>query len=167
MDKRLIFGIVIAIVIIVCLGAYVGTQNQESTQLNLANASNGTTDSSSVNSSANQNSGNQANNNGNSSKQTVKAKTVICPACHGTGVSYCMGCQGTGVETCTACGGDGKINLYNPNTKKWVIISCSKCGGDGKITCTVCGGSSGKAKCGACGGDGHIDSGDKGYSGQQ
>ena len=161
MDKRLIFGIIIAIIIIIGLGAYMGTQNQENIQL--ANVSNGTADSNSVNTSADQNS-NQVN---NTNKQTVKAKTVICPACHGTGLSYCMGCQGTGVETCVACGGDGKINLYNPNTKKWTTISCTKCSGDGKITCTICGGNGGKAKCGACGGDGHIDSGDKGYSGQQ
>ena len=163
MDRRLIFGIIIAIIIVISLGAYVGTQNQENVQLNLANVSNVTDSSSSVNSSDNQ----KSDSNSNSSKQTVKAKTVICPACHGTGWDYCMGCHGTGLETCTACSGDGKINFYNSNTKKWVTISCSKCGGDGKIKCTICGGSGGKTKCGACGGDGHIDSGDKGYSGQQ
>ena len=168
MDRKLIVGIVIAILVIVSLGAYVSIQGPGMQPLN---GSNGTADNSSINSGANQNSNNQTGNNANSSKQTVSAKRVVCPACHGTGWDYCMGCHGTGLETCDTCGGDGKIEKYMINyvTKKKYLTwtTCTKCGGDGKVTCTICGGNGGKTKCAACGGDGYIDQGDKGYSGNQ
>jgi DnaJ-class molecular chaperone len=160
MDKKLIIGIIIAIIVVAGLGAYVAVKNPGNTQLSITNDSNGTTNNSSVNSSANQDSNDQVNNNVNSSKKTVNAKRVICPACDGTGWDYCMGCHGTGLESCPKCGGDGIIPGITP-------IKCGNCGGDGKITCTICSGSGGKTKCGACGGDGYIDPGDKGYSGQQ
>jgi DnaJ-class molecular chaperone len=161
MDKKLIIGIIIAIIVVAGLGAYMALQNPVNTTLNLSNTSNMTADSnSSVNSNSGQISSNNSNNQIQNNKTKVNAKRVICTACHGTGWDYCMGCHGTGLESCPKCGGDGIIPGITP-------IKCGNCGGDGKITCTICGGSGGKTKCDVCGGDGYIDPGDKGYSGQQ
>ncbi len=169
MDRRLIVGILVAIIVIVGLGAYVSIQNPGAMQLGLTNGSNGTDSLNGVNSGVNQNSNNQINQNAGSGKQNVSAKRVICPGCHGTGWDYCMGCHGTGLETCSACGGDGtKVSYIYINGKKVAMKQiCIKCHGAGKIKCTICGGTGGKTKCGACGGDGYIDPGDKGYSGGQ
>ena len=105
---------------------------------------------------------------------TVKAQTVTCTKCGGSGTISCGNCGGSGHivsgGTCSACGGDGKVyvdgnGVIHPNVVQIVAVlacheqTCSVCGGTGgnsqSVTCSACGGD-GKITCPKCGGSGYI-----------
>jgi hypothetical protein len=97
------------------------------------------------------------------SEPTVKAQTITCSKCGGSGTISCSKCGGSGhVATggsCSACGGDGKQyvdanGVVHPNVIQLVaVLACHE------QTCTVCGGTGGGSQsgvCNGCGGDGAI-----------
>ena len=80
---------------------------------------------------------------------TSQVKREICNECAGTGWDRqiaCPNCDGYGVLNCTACKGTGAVNG----------TVCPVCHGTGEILCPVCHGTGG-TRCKFCGGDGYYD----------
>lgn len=110
----------------------------------------------------------------------VKAPSVQCPECKGTGkgnaYQKCLGCRGTSKTPCPTCKGDWRIKCAGCNGQGKVYsadfgggyVGCQKCKGyglfkcatctEGAVMCTVCNGTGMTAKtCVRCSGVGVVE----------